>query len=305
MINLFWPNCSKMALANCFSIEIFITLFISIGAVRRRRMGRSRISLSCASYPRFKVVMKDGYPYIPETYHRVECPGYTFYASPSANMGQMDFLQQWMIDVLAYVKRTCGFENRRQISLCCFQSNEEARMHLDRPINETMAMAPYSDEAKGLIIVQSGEASPLNLSPERMRRVLAHEVCHLFVSEMSGGKKILGDGNMHIKIPSWLDEGFAEVVSNLFSGRHSKCEAWLDELEASSDSLTFKELSQHLDDLWSDLREAAFRYSGALVYGLVRELSADFVFRHLPKIAESCREDHVCSRGLDLRAFRS
>ena len=59
-----------------------------------------------------------------------------------------------------------------------------------------------------LIIVQNAMADSMNGDLQRMRRVLAHEICHLFVRGKSCSSSFLGDGLKDMKVRPWIDEGF-------------------------------------------------------------------------------------------------
>ena len=102
-----------------------------------------------------------------------------------------------------------------------------------------------------------------------MRRVLCHELAHLMAWEVTGSRKRLGDGNRERRIPTWLDEGFAEVASLLALD----CEPRLRKLAADDEDavgdLSLRELDAVLDDVTSPLRPAAFGRAIAQVLAYV------------------------------------
>ena len=75
-----------------------------------------------------------------------------------------------------------------------------------------MAIVPCSTDKGSLIIVQNAMADTMNGDILIMRRILAHEICHLFVREKSGSSSFLGDGLKDRKVRPWIDEGFDEYV---------------------------------------------------------------------------------------------
>jgi hypothetical protein len=100
-----------------------------------------------------------------------------------------------------------------------FHSLSEMQDALDRPALPTMLMAPYLGADASLIVCASPSVDDRNGDAGRMFRHLAHEVVHACVAEVSGSTKELGDGNAGRRVPPWLDEGLAELVSLTVSGR--------------------------------------------------------------------------------------
>jgi hypothetical protein len=145
------------------------------------------------------------------------------------------------------------FKNLRRIEICLYHSNEQAVSSLDRRIPGNMAMAPYSTDKGSLIIVQNAMADSMNGDVQRMRHVLAHEICHLFVREKSCSSSFLGNRLKHMKVRPWIDEGLAEYLSWRCIGKRNpilqKSFEYIDNLD---------EVDRLLNDFDSDKRILAF-----------------------------------------------
>nr|NJM04599.1 hypothetical protein [Desulfobacula sp.] len=144
-----------------------------------------------------------------------------------------------------------------------------------------MAMAPYSTDKCGLIIVQSAVADPMNGDLQRMRRILAHELCHLLVREKSGSSQCLGDGLKDLKVRPCLDEGIAEYLSWRSIGKKNPI---LDKDFECIENL--EEVDCFLNDFSSDKRIQAFYTSTRLVEFYIRELGLLTFFQSMTDLSE-------------------
>ena len=235
------------------------------------------------------------FPYIPGGYRHIELSDFSLFASPDESSAHVEWLKQTVREVSDALRSFLNFCPKRRLAVCCYRSNQEACECLDRKIDSTMALAPFDDNSKGLIAIQSPEANRRNGDSDRMKRILAHEMAHQFVSEISNSKKVLGDGNVNRIVPAWLDEGFAVVVSRLVWNDITPLKESIELFNNCTELMTFGELNWHLDDLWSKLRDKAFMCSTAAVYSLVQETSVDYVFRNLNMISGKYDNDDVCA----------
>ena len=132
-----------------------------------------------------------------------------------------------------------------------------------------------------LIILQNPIADPINGDLQRMRRMLVHEICHLFVREKSGSTAFLGDGLKDMKVRPWVDEGFAEYLSWLCIGKRNpilqKSFRYIDNLD---------EVDRLLNDFSSDRRTLAFYTSSFLVQSLIEEFGLNNFFESMTKLYE-------------------
>jgi hypothetical protein len=224
-------------------------------------------------------------PYVPVDYERLVEPSFTLWRSGTTPGDHVDLLVDVCGRTLESVGHTLDFRPRRTVHVCCFHTNVEAREALARDIHPTMALAPYAGEHASLIVLQSPAADRRNGDPERLYRLLLHEITHQCVAEISGSRKILGDDNRDMRVPTWLNEGLAEYVANTGSGRDAFNRSAVESLSAHAPASTFDALNRSLDDLDADGRRAAFVTATGAVGLLVRRRGLPAVFRRVRDIA--------------------
>jgi hypothetical protein len=186
------------------------------------------------------------------------------------------------IELLEPIGRTCdracessgellGFVPHRRLHLCLFHTEGAFQVALERPLTASWFLAPFHSETDSLIVCTSPSAYPKNGDPRRMLRVLAHEIVHCFNHEASRSTKILGDGNRDRHIPSWLDEGLAEVVAARVTARPELIDCHLQRGQAPEQSWNDDRLNQALDTLDSQERGTAFALAVRRVLELAKE----------------------------------
>ena len=122
----------------------------------------------------------------------------------------------------------------------------------------------------------------MNGNFQRMRRILAHEICHLFVREKSGSSQCLGDGLKDLKVRPWLDEGFAEYLSwRCIGKRNPILDQEFEHIE------NFEKVDQLLNDFNSDKRIFAFYTASHLVECFVEELGLLNFFESMTKLSKT------------------
>lgn len=199
-------------------------------------------------------------PFLPKEYSSIECHGFRLWHSKDELNSQIQLIADAGAYALEYVCSKLRFKKIRNIEICLYHSNHQAVLSLNRQITGSMAMAPYATDKSGLIIVQSATADPMNGDLQRMRRILAHEICHLFVREKSGSSSVLGDGLKDMKVRPWVDEGLAEYLSWRCIGKENPI--LRRDFEYIRD---LDEVDLFLNDFSSDRRGAAFHTSSCLV----------------------------------------
>jgi len=199
-------------------------------------------------------------PFVPKEYSYIECHGFRLWHSEDECKYQIELIIEAGEYAFDYVCSKLNFKNLRNIEICLYHSNHQAVSSLKRKITGNMAMAPYSTDQGGLVIVQSAASDPMNGDLQRLRRILTHEICHLFVREKSGSSSVLGDGLKDMKVRPWVDEGFAEYLSWRCIGKENSIfqedAEYIDDLD---------EVDQLLNDFNSDRRGVAFYTSSRLV----------------------------------------
>lgn len=220
-------------------------------------------------------------PFIPTEYSFIECHDFRLWHSEDELKFQIELVIEAVEYALDYVRSNLNYRNLRKIEICLYHSNTQAVSSLNRNITSSMAMAPYSTDQCGLVIVQSAAVDPLNGNFQRMRRILVHEICHLFVREKSGSSQCLGDGLKDLKVRPWLDEGLAEYLSWRSIGKRNPI---LDEDFAGIANLD--EVDYFLNDFSSDRRTQAFYTSCCLVEFYIRELGLLTFFESMTALSK-------------------
>jgi len=191
----------------------------------------------------------------------------------------VSFACVWLRDAL-------DFRPVRSLHVCLYHSHEEAVSSLRRDVPGNMAMAPFSTEEASLIVIQSPACHPMNGDRTRMRRLLVHELCHVFVREKTGSVAMLGDDLRDLRIRPWLDEGLAEVLSRRAVGRESPCPG----SGTGDEDWSLEEIDRHLCDLGSARRSEAFARAEQRVRDVTLHAGARWVFEHLVDVSDADHE---------------
>ena len=206
-------------------------------------------------------------PHIPTSYEARAAKGLTVWHASDESLAHLDALTGLAEESLTLLEKMLSFRGIREIHLCCYRSNAEARRSLDRDVPASMALAPFSNRQHGLVVVQSPDAAPENADSVRMLRILVHEFAHLLTMEATGSRKRLGDENREMTIPAWLFEGIAEVCGLRAVERERAFARCLRSVAQTQEVWTFSEVSARLEDLNSRERAAAFdRATGAVAW---------------------------------------
>jgi hypothetical protein len=221
-------------------------------------------------------------PFVPKEYSCHQYNGFRLWHAKDEDQTSIDLIFNTSAYALDQLFNRLRFKNKRKIEICLYHSNEQAVLSLDRRIPRNMAMAPYSTSAGSLIIVQNAITDPINGDLQRMRRILIHEICHLFVREKSKSTTFLGDGQKNMNVRPWIDEGFAEYLSWLCIGKRNpisqKRFEFIDDLD---------EVDRFLNDFNSNRRTLAFYTATCLVKSLIDEFGLINFFESMTKISET------------------
>jgi hypothetical protein len=221
-------------------------------------------------------------PFVPKEYSFIECTGFRLWHSHNEPKSHIELIIEAASYALDQICNRLRFKNLRKIEICLYHSNEQAVSSLDRRIPGNMAMAPYSTNKGSLIIVQNAMADSMNGDLQRMRRVLAHEICHLFVREKSCSSSFLGDGLKDMKVRPWIDEGLAEYLSWRCIGKRNPI------LQNHFEYINnLDEVDRFLNDFNADERTAAFYTSTRLVESFIKELGLINFFESMTKLSET------------------
>lgn len=232
-------------------------------------------------------------PYVPVHYEMTMLGNVRFYFSAQETAEHRELIQRTGMNAFYYVIDVLSFTPMRQVHVCCYSSSDDAHLALGRSVSSTMAMAPYSDSDRGLVIIHSPSLDPMNGDETRMHRILAHEFVHLFVAERAGSTKLLGDDNRNMLVSSWLNEGLAEVVGLRSIVAVARLSAMVESFCTSEQFHAFGTLSHWLDDLDDVSRALAFKHVTAAVEMLCRRYGIRSVFDQLQRI-EGFFDPHDC-----------
>jgi hypothetical protein len=221
-------------------------------------------------------------PFIPKEYTCNECNGFRLWHADNELKSHIELIIDAASYALDYASDSLKFKSLRKIEICVYHSNDQAVSSLSRRIPGNMAMAPFSNDKGSLIIVQNPLADPMNGDLIRMRRILAHEICHLFVREKSGSSSCLGDGLKNMKVRPWIDEGLAEYLS--WNCVEKSNPIFQEQFEYIED---LNEVDLLLNDFGSDRRMSAFFTSASLVGLLIGELGLLNFFDSMIKLSEA------------------
>ncbi len=221
-------------------------------------------------------------PFVPKAYAFIECHRFRLWHAKEERKSDIDLIMDAAAFALDYARDRLRFQHLRKIEICLYHSNEQAIVALNRTVPGNMAMAPYSLDNGSLVIVQNSRADPMNGDSQRMRRILAHEICHLFVREKSGSSTFLGDGLKQMKVRPCLDEGLAEHLSWCCIGKENPILHMDFEYNDDLDMV-----DRLLNDFDSDRRMAAFYTSVYLVEFLIGKLGLLNFFESMTRLSET------------------
>jgi hypothetical protein len=240
---------------------------------------------------------------IPHDYATLELEGVHLHLSRRESNASMRKLACLAATALRFTSECLGFQPTRSLHVCSYHTQEDAWIQLSRRVPATFAMAPFSSEAASVVIVHSEAIDPRNGDPERMMRLLAHEMTHQFVAESTGSIKVLGDENRGMRVSSWINEGLAELVGLTAISGQDRLDEALRRFAVADEYFTFNRLSDHLDSLNDAGRSVAFDHATAAVYLLAQMGGIAGIFADLERLDVLFRDDEICNpeRIRDLR----
>lgn len=157
--------------------------------------------------------------FVPDTFVSRTTEGIVLWCAPCEPTCNVDALATVVTSARSRVSELLGFVATRPLHVCMYHLLTVMRNALDRTVLGTMLLVPHMGPDASLIVCASPRVDAQNGDRDRMLRHIAHEITHCFVAEVSGSTKELGDGNEGRRVPAWLDEGLAELVSLAVSGR--------------------------------------------------------------------------------------
>lgn len=234
-------------------------------------------------------------PYLPATYTATPSAGIWFHFSVQEVTEHQRLVKRLVIDAVQHVESVLAYALNRRLHVCCYESLTDSSQALGRHVSPTLAMAPFSDERRCLIVIHSASLDPLNADETRLRRVLVHEVVHQAVAEKTKSTKVLGDNNANMNVASWLNEGLAEVIGLGSIGAVKRLIKIAEAFQRSQQFHTFEELSRRLDDLDDERRFEAFAHVTAAVQCLIQQMGIQQVFGQLERIGDFFQAPTRCT----------
>jgi hypothetical protein len=186
------------------------------------------------------------------------------WSAPGVSLGDVG---DWIAFAVDAVPSHLDSRPSRRWHFAISASSAETCEIAGRELSPTCLVAGWHDEHDALVLLHAPELSPRNRDVERMCRHLCHECSHLLVAERSGSTKVFGDEDAGMRVPPWLDEGIAELVSAEVCNRHDLVAAGLERATRTAFS-SLTEVDDALRDLDAPERGAAFAVATALVHSL-------------------------------------
>ena len=217
---------------------------------------------------------------VPDSYHPLELRGTRVWVHPA---DRTDFpLLPEIQAAFDGVQNLLDFRIRRDVHFVVYGSCEDAARSLGIRVANTFLLAPLHTSNEAFVVMRSPRLHALNAYPDRMLRHLCHELSHVCCAERTGSTKSLGDGNVGMRFPVWVDEGFAECVSARVANRPEIITRALSECpEATVEPRLLRELNVNLAELDSSERERAFSVATAIVWRAVERHGLSRVFNEL------------------------
>ena len=217
---------------------------------------------------------------VPDSYHPLELRGARVWLHP-ADGAEFPLLREIQA-ALDGVQNLLDFQMRRDVHFVVYGSCEDAARSLGIRVANTFLLAPLHTSTEAFVVMHSPRLHALNGNSDRMLRHLCHEISHMCCAERTGSKKRLRDGDVGMRFPAWVDEGFAECVSAQVANRPEIITRALSECpEPAVEPQLLRELNVNLADLDSPERERAFSVATAIVWRAVERHGLSRVFNEL------------------------
>ena len=165
-----------------------------------------------------------------------------------------------------------------------FYTLEDSLNTLCKEVPASVFMVPYCTNKHTIIIGHSPTLEQRNKDTKRIRRHLIHEFVHIMNWRLTSSKKILGDNNINIKIPSWCDEGLAEIIALKLSDNPSKINDIKKRVTYNKyDDINLKLINQYFNNFDNQKRSEAFDLSTVAVDYLFKKYNYDYLIQISPK----------------------
>jgi hypothetical protein len=115
--------------------------------------------------------------------------------------------------------------------------------------------APGTQNGANVILFVSPLSSEKNADRDRFSAVLAHEITHHFVSDISRATMFSMKRKENLDVPLWLEEGLCQVIQSEVSP--SLAAGWADEIAKTVEWYA-------IEDLWNDLSACGDERKGYL-----------------------------------------
>jgi hypothetical protein len=247
--------------------------------------------------------MHEGLLYVPRGYRSAQHAEFWLHAAPDEDPHYLAFLAQTVAVALCRVCAALSWAPGRCLHVCCYASSVEAQQALNRRIPPTMAMAPFCDEDQALVVLHSVRCDVKNADPQRMLRLLAHEITHQFIAERTGSIKRLGDGQAGMHVSSWLNEGLAEATALVIAEQTDRVGSECRAFRRRSEYPLYGTVSEWLDNLEAGQRRLAFSHAVGAVGVLYAEHPLSLLFERLPEIERACPPESRCDPSTVLAAL--
>lgn len=148
------------------------------------------------------------------------------------------------LDMYRFVKSWFGYRGDLSIHLWVAPTLEDLQFMTCTPCFEGYACAPGTKNGGNVILIDSPLLGGRNSDEERLSAVLAHEISHHFVTDISRSTLFAMQRKANLDVPIWLEEGLGTVI--------------MAEVGPSLRARFAKQISEttewySLEDMWHDL----------------------------------------------------
>lgn len=145
-----------------------------------------------------------------------------------------------------WVKDWFGYRGDIAIELWVAPTVDDLQFMTCMPCGEGYACAPGTNNGANIILIDSPSLGGKNSGEGRLSAVLAHEISHHFISDISRSTPFTMKRKENLDVPMWLEEGLATVVmTEVYPSLRTRFEEYI------SLSTTWYSLEDMYDDISS------------------------------------------------------
>lgn len=153
-------------------------------------------------------------------------------------------LRDVFLHAYQFVKDWFAYRGDIVVQLWVAPSVDDLSFMTCMPCTEGYACAPGIKNGANVILIDSPLLGGKNSDESRLRALLAHEICHHFMAEISHSTQFGLKRRENRDVPMWLEEGLGQIIMTEIASRYC---AWFDERIAGITEWYC------LEEMWNDL----------------------------------------------------